>query len=173
MLRLGRPLWCPPAQGNGRTLPACTISVALPSRSAPALTPTIRFVDSWQLIFQGVLVLFGAAIGFFASAVREYLTDRRRAERERDQRRWALEFDSLVELSNLIARFANPHGVPAEELETLKMRAAALAFRVRDDRPRSAVEPLLAEMVGSQQWRDQVGNAVRQIGETIQDLSGG
>jgi len=130
-------------------------------------------MDIWPLIFQGMLILLAAALGFFASAVREYLTDRRRAERERDQRCWALEFDSLVELSNLIARLANPNGVPAEELEPLKMRAAALAFRVRDDRPRLAVEPLLAMPVGSQKWRDQVSNAVRRIGETIQDLSGG
>jgi hypothetical protein len=56
------------------------------------------------------------------------------------------------------------------DLETRKVRAVALAWRVRDERASKAVELLVVQPVGSQEWNDQIGNAIRAVGTVMRDL---
>ena len=124
-------------------------------------------MDGWAA---GILALAGVAIGALGPTVKDFFLERRQADRDRRQRRWTLEFESLQQLSDLVMQFADISAMRSPTLEALKVRAAYLAFLIRDDRVRLVVEPLLAAAPGSQEWRDQVGNAARRIGEVIRTL---
>ena len=123
-------------------------------------------MDGWAA---GVLALAGVAIGALGPTVKDFFLDRRLASRERRQRRWSLEFDSLQELHDVVVRLTGPD-LRTTTAEPDKVRAAGLAFRIRDERPRRAIEALLAMPTGSQEWRDQIGNVIREIGSAMRDL---
>jgi hypothetical protein len=104
-------------------------------------------------------VVLGLAIGLER--------DRRNTDAKQAARRWDLEYDSLGELGDLLPTFAD--GDPFD-MEVRKQRVVMLAWRVRDDRASTAVELLIVQPVNSQQWNDQIGNAVRAVGMVMRDL---
>jgi hypothetical protein len=89
-----------------------------------------------------------------------------------------VEYDSLRELSDLLPTFMDTaidakvrSGTPdALDFDRRKVRALALAQRVRDPRPSRAIELLIVQPLGSQEWNDQIGNAVRAVGAAMRDL---
>ena len=123
-------------------------------------------MNGWEA---GVLALAGVVIGALGPTVKDFFLDRRQAARDRKQQRWKLEFDSLQELHDVVVRFTGPT-LRTTDVEPDKVRAAGLAFRIRDERPKRAIELLLSKPTGSQEWRDQVGNAIREIGTAMRDL---
>jgi hypothetical protein len=126
-------------------------------------------MDFWTAVVTGLLTLSGVGIGAFAPLIKDFFGDRRQAERERKQRRWTLEFESLQELHDVVIRFTGPE-LRTSVVEPDKVRAAGLAFRIRDERPKRAIEILLAMPTGGQGWRDQVGIVIREIGSAMRDL---
>ena len=119
-----------------------------------------------------LLAFAGGLIGsLITGPIQAMVAADRRDAADRRERRWRLEFDSLVELRGVLtdlSKQSDPRG-DCRDLEALKVRAVGLAFSVRDDRPRRAVEPLVAMPYGDG-FRDQLGNAVRVVGETLQEI---
>jgi hypothetical protein len=79
-----------------------------------------------------------------------------------------VEYDSLRELSDLLPTFSEPESPNTRE--TKHFRVVALARRVRDQRASEAVELLVSLPRDSQEYRDQIGNAVRIVGAVMTDL---
>ncbi len=96
-----------------------------------------------------VITLGGVALGVMAHPVQDYLQSKWQTERDHADRRWRLEWDSLVELQALVEGFAIRDDSD-RTLERDKVHAAGLGARVSDNRVRLAVDPLLATRVGSQ-----------------------
>lgn len=97
----------------------------------------------------------------------DLVRDERKASATKAGRRFDVEYDSLRELSDLLPTFTGPQ---SPDLEARKVRAVALAWRVRDERASKAVELLVTQPVGSQGWNDQTGNAIRDVGRVMRDL---
>lgn len=110
----------------------------------------------------GAIALAGVLVGLLIDLLR----DARKATADKAAKRWDVEYESLRELSDLVSSF---HGMQGPDYEARKARAIALAFRVRDDRVRRAVEPLTA-MSGGQERADAIGNTVRVLGEVMRNL---
>lgn len=116
-----------------------------------------------NLVIGGALALAGVVV--------ERLVDLIRGSREtaanRAARRWDVEYDALRDLGDMLPAFI---GMQTGDLETRKVRAVTLAWRVRDPRASEAVELLVSLPVGSQEWNDQVGNAIRAVGGVMREL---
>jgi hypothetical protein len=117
-----------------------------------------------QALVGGLLVLLGVVV----AAVIDLVRDSRAGARAKAGRRFDVEYDSLRELSELMSPLRSPSS-PAG-LEEAKVRAVALAWRVRDPKPAQAVERLIVQVPGSDAWNDEVGNAARIVGQAMRDL---
>jgi hypothetical protein len=116
------------------------------------------------IVIGGLLTLAGVVV----KAVIDLVADSRSASGAKAARRFDVEYDSLRELSELMSALRTPSS-PAG-LEATKVRAVALAHRVRDPRPAQAVEQLIVQEAGSDAWNDEVGNAARVVGQSMREL---
>jgi hypothetical protein len=162
--RFHRALVLPPSRVRGYAARLVQPFAPRPSRSAALdgyLTAgSVRAVDAWV---GGALALLGVVLGLAIDLLR----DSRKASAAKAARRWDVEYESLRELGDVLSTFVGPQ---EPDLERRKVRATALAFRVRDNRVRLVVDPLMAIPVGSQEWLDEVGNSVRIVGEVMRAL---
>lgn len=116
-----------------------------------------------ETIMGAGIALAGVTLGLLIDLLR----DTRKATARKASRRFDVEYESMHELSDLLPTFTGQHEA---DLEARKVRAVALAWRVRDERASRAVELLVVQPVGSQEWNDQMGNAIRDIGRVMRDL---
>ncbi len=105
-----------------------------------------------------------ALAGVIIERLVELALGARETSAKKAARRFDVEYESLRELSDLLPSFTGTQGV---DLEARKLRAVALAQRVRDGRASAAVEHLIVQPVGSQEWNDGIGNAVRVVGTVM------
>jgi hypothetical protein len=115
------------------------------------------------LILGSLLTLVGIVVERLVDLVR----GRREISAKQAARRWDVEYDSLKELGDLLPTFT---GMQSADLEARKVRAVALAWRVRDERASKAVELLIVQPAGSQSWNDEIGNATRAVGQAMREL---
>ena len=97
-----------------------------------------------DIVVGGLLTLAGVVAGLVIELVR----DERKYSNDKSAKRWDVEYEALRELGDLLPPLLDVHPLNPD-LEERTARMVALAFRVRDDRVRRVIEPLVATHPGS------------------------